>query len=137
MKIIRFVSDAEKEMYLSGAKMMNGNAHGDCKTTSVGFCFAELTKERDADKWLRKLMMNTTCEWCIEFDTEKFSFPLAESNGVYADDKDFTKTVEIREWCTTQYSLKTHPYIRIGRCPSFLAMCFGRKKIDWADEEEN
>lgn len=123
MKVVRFMSDAEKEMYLSGAKMVNATPHSDCKSTSVGFCFAELTDVRDADKWLRKLYFNTRCEWCVEFDADRFSTPLIESKAVYAGDDDFNKTVVVREWCTTSYSLSTHPYTRIGRCPDIIGIC--------------
>lgn len=133
MKVIRFMSDAEKEMYLSGAKMMNASLHSNFRSTSVGFCFAELTEKRDADKWLRKLFFNTICEWCVEFDTDKFSTPLTESNAVYADDDDFERRIDVREWCTTQYSLSTHPYIRIGKCPRLEELTFGKKNIKWED----
>lgn len=132
MKVVRFMSDIEKEMYLSGAKMMNGRPHSDCRSASVGFCFAELTDKRDADKWLRKLLFNTKCDWCVEFDTENFKTPLNESVAVYQDDDDLTigKTLTIREWCTTTYSLHTHPYVRIGKCPVFYGLYMG-EKIKW------
>lgn len=133
MKVIRFVNDVEKEMYLSGAKLLNADPHAGNKTTSVGFCFAELTEKRDAEKWMRKLYLLTSCKWCIEFDTGNFSTPLKESKSRYSDDDDFSKKIEVREWCTTEYSLQTHPYTRIGKCPSILGLCFG-EKINWMKE---
>lgn len=129
MLVVRFMSDAEKEMYLSGAKMMNSDTHIEYKSTSVGFCFAEIGK-RDADKWLRKLHFIAKCDWCIEFDTKMFAVPLKKSSGRYSDDENFSKTVSIREWCTTEYSLVTHPYVRIGKCPSMVGLCMG-DKIEW------
>lgn len=130
MKVVRFMSSAEKDMYLSGAKMLNSDPHQLNKTTSVGFCFAELTAKRDADKWLKKLAFSTECAWCVEFETNNFKTPLKESKAIYSDDEDFNKQMEVREWCTTEYSIKTHPYIRIGKCPDVMALCFGFK-IDW------
>ena len=125
MKVIRFVSEMEKEIYLSGAKLINNDHHINNKTTSVGFCFAEISEKRDAEKWMRKLYLSTACKWCIEFDTDNFSIPLNESTARYSDDEDFKKTIEVREWCSTEYSLQTHPFTRIGKCPSFLGLCLG------------
>lgn len=130
MKVIRFVSDMEKEIYLSGAKLINIDHHINNKTTSVGFCFAELSGKRDAEKWMRKLYLFTACEWCIEFDTDNFSVPLKESTARYSDDENFKKAIEVREWCTTEYSLQTNPYTRIGKCPSFHGLCLG-ENIVW------
>lgn len=130
MKVVRFVCDTEMEMYISGARLFNCDLHTDNKTSSIGFCFAELTEKRDAEKWMRKLCLLTSCEWCIEFDTDKFSIPLKESIARYSDDDDFSKTIDVREWCTTDYSIKTHPYTRFGKCPSILGICIG-KKIKW------
>lgn len=132
MKVIRFVSDKEKQMYLSGAKLINNDHHINNKTTSVGLCFAELSGKRDAEKWMRKLFLSTCCNWCVEFDTDNFSIPLKESMARYSDDKDFSKSMEVREWCTTEYSLQTHPYTRIGKCPSILGLCLG-DCINWND----
>lgn len=134
MKVIRFVTDAEKELYLSGAKIINDNPHSGSFTTSVGSCFAELTPERDADKWLRKLFGIRPCEWCIEFDTETFAKPLTPSVAKYSadniEDMEAGKTIPVREWCATTYSLRTHPYTRIGRCPSIEGLIMG-ERIVW------
>lgn len=117
MKVIRFVNESELDVYLSGGKLMNATQHSKYKfSTSVGFCFAELTEVRDANKWMRKLLCNTQCDYCIEFDTDEFKEPLNESKAMYSHDNDFTKSMEFREWCTTSYSLTTHPYIRLGKC---------------------
>lgn len=130
MKVIRFVSNDESEKYFSGAELYNYSTHHGSKTTSVGFCFAEITPERDAEIWLRKLMFRTEAVWCIEFDTDKFLVPLKESKAFYADDNDLCMSVVFREWCTTEYSIDTHPYTRLGKCPSFIDLCRG-KKIKW------
>lgn len=129
MRIVRFMSLCEKECYLAGGKLMNATDHAKdgMKTTSVGYCFAELARGRDADKWLRKLMFNTKAEYCIEFDTDDFSEPLTESEACYADDHDFNKIVKFREWCTISYSIKTHPYRRIGKCPSLFEITVGQR----------
>lgn len=131
MKVIRFVTEAELQAYLIRGKLMNIHNHAQYHSTSVGFCFAELTEERDADKWLRKLMYIRPCEYCIEFDTDYFATPLTESIAQYADDTDFAhKRADFREWCTTDYSLDTHPYTRIGRCPTLIQLAMGWK-IEW------
>jgi len=134
MIVLRFMTEAEKNSYLAGQKLINVTKHQNAglRTTSIGSCFAELTAERDADKWLRKLMGIGTCDYCIVFDTEDFKESLVESVATYADDIDFDKgkTMEVREWCTTSYSIDTHPYKHIGKCPSVIELIHG-KKIDW------
>ena len=134
MKVVRFMTEAEKELYLSGANIINTNGHAGQRSTSRGACFAELTPERDADKWLRKLFGIRPCEWVVEFDTAAFYEPLTESIGHYSadrmDDIDAGLTIDIREWCTTVYSLFTHPYTRIGRCPSLVGLIIG-ERIAW------
>lgn len=132
MKVIRFMTECEKEMYLSGAKILNCSTHPDNKTSSVGSCFAELTQERDADKWLKKLFLTRPCEWCVEFDTRFFTTPLNESYGTYAPDDclEFGNSQQFREWCTTEYSLYTHPCTRIGKCPDGMGI-FRGEKIVW------
>lgn len=137
MKVIRFVSASEAAVYLAGGKLMSAEQHSDnrYKTTSVGFCFAELTEVRDADKWMRKLMGLRICEYCIEFETDDFTEPLTESRAIYADDVDFEhKLIEVREWCTISYSLATHPYRRIGQCPTLYDMIMGQT-IRWFNQE--
>lgn len=128
------MTKAEKDAYLAGVELINMRRHQESgmKTTSIGFCFAELTVERDADKWLRKLMGTRPCEYCIVFDTNYFKEPLVESVAMYADDIDFDigKTMEVREWSTTSYRIDTHPYKRIGRCPPIMEFIYG-KKIEW------
>lgn len=124
----------EKDAYLDGVELINATKHRDSgmKTTSIGFCFAELTDKRDADKWLRKLIGTRPCEYCIMFDTDDFKESLAEGIATYADDTyyDVGKTMEAREWSTTNYRIDTHPYKRIGRCPSIIEFIYGRK-IEW------
>lgn len=136
MKVVRFMSDSEKEAYLAGAKLMNVVNHAMMgkKTNSIGFCFAEITPERDADKWFRKLACNTAAEFCVEFDTDDFTEPLIERWAFYADDNDFSKKVLFREWSTISYSIRTHPYRRIGKCPHILEIAHG-KKIDFFMEK--
>ena len=134
MKVIRFVTEAELHVYLAGGKLLNMTKHRkhDMKTTSIGFCFAELTDTRDADKWLRKLMFTRPCEYCIEFETEDFQESLVERTATYAADidSDKWKSIEVREWSTTSYMLATHPYKRIGKCPSLFGLMQG-EKIEW------
>lgn len=128
------MTEAEKEMYLSGAKIINSNGHAGQRSTSKGSCFAEITPERDADKWLRKLWGIRPCEWVVEFDIDQLTAPLTESIGHYSADRmediEAGLTIDVREWCTTIYSLSTHPYTRIGRCPSFVGLIQG-ERIQW------
>lgn len=128
------MTKVEKDAYLAGVELINMRRHQESgmKTTSIGFCFAELTAERDADKWLRKLIGTRPCEYCIVFETNDFKEPLVESVAMYADDIDFDigKTMEVREWSTTSYRIDKHPYKRIGRCPSIMDFIYG-KKIEW------
>lgn len=138
MKLVRFVTKKELDLYLSGARIVNRKRHAisGFKTTSVGACFAELTPERDPDKWLRKLFFNITCEYCIEFDSTQFKELLIKSQSIYsADDPEGInagKRINVREWCLTSYSIDTHPYLRIGKCPTLADLCAG-KKIEWLD----
>ena len=133
MKVVRFVTESEKELYLSGANIVNSNRHIGQRSTSIGSCFAEITPERDADKCFRKLCGICPCDWCIEFDTDT-SAPLTESIGHYSadniEDMKAGLTIDVREWCTCVYSLATHPYTRIGRCPSIFGLIHG-ERIVW------
>lgn len=137
MEVVRFMNEGELHVYLAGGKLLNMTKHreDDMKTTSIGFCFAELTEERDADKWQRKLMGIRPCEYCVVFDTDDFKEPLVERTATYSDDVDFDKgkTIEVREWSTTNYRLDTHPYKRIGKCPSIFELLQG-KKIEWVQD---
>lgn len=138
MHLVRFVTTQELQIYLEGHKIVNCQKHSGrgMKSTSVGACFAELTPERDPDKWLRKLFFVRPCQYCIEFDSDQFAQPLNESRATYASDDPALAgkgvKIEVREWWTTSYSLDTHPYIRIGKCPSLGDLCAG-KKIEWID----
>ena len=110
------MSDAEYELLISGAKLMNINRHRDSgrRTNSVGFCF--FTEDPDeAIHWLRGIVR---LDWCVTLD-----FPdkmLKKSYGVYRDpDKDPYKegmgffeaifmpcpSMRKTEYCTTNYSL--------------------------------
>lgn len=134
MKVVRFVDSIEFEKYLRGVTIVNHDSHAGLSTTSVGNCFAEITDTRDADKWLRKMFFIRPCLWCIEFDTNDFKNPLNASSGHYSadsiEDIDAGKSIDVREWCTTKYSIHTHPYTRIGICPSLQDLICG-KKIEW------
>lgn len=127
MKVVRFVSEAELNVFLAGGRLMNGTVHAikGYNTTSVGFCFAEITPERDADKWLRKLFFITKAEYCIVFETDDFTESLTESKSVYSDDYTYEKTITVREWCSTTYSRHTHPYLAIGKCPDLDSLVRG------------
>ena len=137
MEVVRFMTEAEMHVYLAGGKLMNMTKHrsNGMNTTSIGFCFAELTETRDPDKWLKKLFALRPCEYCIVFDTDDFKEPLVERTAIYSDDVDFDKgkTIVVREWSTTNYRLDTHPYKRIGQCPSLFELMMGMK-IEWISE---
>lgn len=136
MRVVRFMTEVEKELYLSGARIVNGNQHNGRRSTCMGACFAELTPARDADKWLRKLAFVRPCEWVVEFETDDFhSNQLNEGTAVYASDNpaEWGKqgtVITVREWWTVYYSLQTHPYRRLGRCPSVDGLCRGQR-IEW------
>lgn len=136
MRLVRFVTEEELNLYLSGKPVINTNDHrkkGN-NSTSVGSCFAEITKECDADKWNRKLAAIRPCEYCIEFETTRFKATLNQSHATYLgnskEDIYNLVTRRFREWCTTEYSLTTHPYTRIGKCPGFGGIIVG-EGIDW------
>lgn len=137
MEVVRFLTECELHTYLAGGKLMNATKHvkNGMVSTSVGFCFAEVTEGRDADKWLRKLGCIRPCEYCIVFDTDDFKVPLVESKANYADDNNWQEDMVVREWCTTSYQLDTHPYKRIGKCPSICELLIGRR-IQWVQENQ-
>lgn len=137
MEVVRFTTESELHTYLAGGKLLNATKHfkNGMVSTSIGFCFAELTESRDADKWLRKLGGIRPCEYCIEFDTDDFKVPLVESKAGYSDDNDCKKPMVVREWCTTSYQLDTHPYKRIGKCPTIFGLLTG-KRIQWEQENQ-
>lgn len=133
MMTVRFMSHDEFQLYMQGRALKNTTDHKaeGRRSTSVGFCWAILSEERDEEKWFRKLFFNTTAEYAVVVDTDKCpSFMLA--TGYYADDNDFSKFRHFRELCCTEYSLKTHPFERVGICPTLEEMC-QHIPIRWLD----
>lgn len=111
MRVHRFMSEAEYDCLISGAKLMNSTDHGrqGHKTDSVGFCFFT----EDPDEAIHWLSGCTYPDCCVTMD-----FPdelLRESYGIYRDPKrdNLLKpapsggrpTMRKREYCTTCYSL--------------------------------
>lgn len=127
MKLVRFVSKSEFEKYMAGEVLENTRIHseGHYKSTSCGFCFAELTAGRNAEKWLCKLMLITRCEYAIEFDTamqgvtQKFNIGYAAYASDYPDADGRIHTQLFREQCAMRYSRRTLPFSRYGKCTSF------------------
>lgn len=112
MRVYRFMSDAEYECLVGGAKLMNGTVHKDegKLTTSVGFCFFAENPD-EAIHWL-----SGCCdpEWCVTLE-----FPdgyLKESESTYRDaakdnlwapiGSNHHKNIVRKEYCTTVYDNK-------------------------------
>lgn len=103
MRVTRFMSEVEWEVFQAGGKLINATNHyrdGKGGSISVGFCFTEDSPE---DAW-RYLAGIVDADVCAVFD-----FPdgyLRKSTGVYADvaETALFDDVGLRvEWCTTQY----------------------------------
>lgn len=131
MRLIRFMCEQELRDYLNGETLTNNSRHQGLKTTSVGFCFAEVTPKRPISKWLIKLGCLVSLDYVVEFDSNNCA-PFSTSSALYAsDDPDKEGNFvpqRFTEYCTTTYSLATFPFKRIGipdePIPSLLA---GRK----------
>lgn len=111
MRVHRFMSEAEYDCLISGAKLTNYTDHASRgqKTNSVGFCFfAEAPDE--AIHWLSGC---TYPDCCVTMDVPDGL--LRESYGIYRDPKrdDLFQpapsggrpTMHKLEYCTTSYSL--------------------------------
>lgn len=120
MKLIRFVSAEEFGQYLEGKALRNTTHHmmSHRANTSVGFCFAEITEERDANKWLIKLFGCTHCSYALLFDTEECTGAFNESRAVYGGDTLATSAIPtlVREWCLTEYDRNRYPICDWGIC---------------------
>lgn len=118
MIVHRFMSEAEYECLIAGAKLMSATDHHrekGQKTTSVGFCFFAEDPD-EAIHWLRGIV---STDQCVTLDIPDHL--LTESKGVYrdyenddCDGMDFldlmfapAPTVERKEYCLTEYSLQT------------------------------
>lgn len=111
MIVHRFMSEAEYDCLISGAKLMNATNHADNGqlTNSVGFCFFT----EDPDKAIHWLSGCTYPERCVTMEVPDTL--LSESYGTYRDPKRDNlnapppkggrPTIKRREYCTTHYSL--------------------------------
>ncbi|MBR5395728.1 MAG: hypothetical protein IK144_11725 [Bacteroidaceae bacterium] len=111
MIIHRFMSEAEYDCLISGAKLMNATDHSRSghKTDSVGFCFF-IEDPEEAIHWLSGC---TYPDLCVTMEVPDAL--LRESYGIYRDPKHDDlfapvpeggrPTLKHREYCTTQYSL--------------------------------
>ena len=111
MRVHRFMSEAEYDCLISGAKLMNATDHASRgqKTDSVGFCFFT----EDPDEAIHWLSGCTYPDCCVTMDMPDTL--LRESYGTYRDPErdDLLQpaprggipTMRKREYCTTSYSL--------------------------------
>lgn len=103
MRVTRFMSEAEWEVFQAGGKLINATNHyrdGKGGSVSVGFCFTEDSPE-DAWAYLAGVVDAAVCV--------VFEFPdgyLRKSYGVYADHSEgakFEDKVLKTEWCCVKY----------------------------------
>ncbi len=112
MIVHRFMSEAEYDCLISGAKLMNATDHSKSghKTDSVGFCFF-LDSPDEAIHWLSGC---TYPDKCVTMEIPDSM--LKESYGIYRDPKkdDLMSgpiiggnrpTMRKREYCLTSYSI--------------------------------
>ncbi len=112
MIVHRFMSEAEYDCLISGAKLMNATDHSKSghKTDSVGFCFFP----DDPDEAIHWLSGCTYPDKCVTMEIPDSM--LRESCGIYRDPKrDDLKsgpvvggnrpTMRKREYCLTAYSI--------------------------------
>lgn len=112
MIVHRFMSEAEYDCLISGAKLMNATDHSKSgrKTDSVGFCFF-LDDPDEAIHWLSGC---TYPDKCVTMEIPDSM--LRESYGIYRDPKkdDLKRgpvvggnrpTMRKREYCLTSYSI--------------------------------
>ena len=133
MIVHRFMSDAEYECLMSGAKLMNATDHGKEHnlTNSVGFCFF-VEEPDEAIHWLSGI---TFPDWCVTMEIPDGL--LTESYGIYRDPEhddlhrpapdEGRPTMKKREFCLTCYSLNdvrvigaTDKYSRYAEMRRFL-----------------
>lgn len=112
MKVHRFMSEAEYDCLISGAKLMNATDHsrGGRRTDSVGFCFFI----EDPDEAIHWLSGCTYPDWCVTMEIPDNL--LRESYGIYRDPihddlhapapESGRPVIRRREYCLTSYSLR-------------------------------
>ena len=109
MKVMRFMSSAEFEKYLTGEVLQNYEKHR-ARTDAVGFCFldAEEYTANDAYHFLSGVVSPEVCA-IFEVDnvpfkegTGQFADPAANSLGIMAIFD--ISTIDVKEYSITEYS---------------------------------
>lgn len=136
MILHRFMSEAEYECLIGGARLMNATDHSKSgqRTDSVGFCFFA----EDPDEAIHWLSGCTYPDCCVTMEVPDSL--VRESYGIYRDPErnDLSQpipssipTMRKREYCTTSYSLTdgvkvlamTQKYAEYAQlCREFVAM---------------
>lgn len=142
MKVFRFMSDKEFNLYNEGALLANNTKH-EGKTNSVGFCFLNLDdfKPEDAFHFLTGVVSIDKC--CI-FEVDKKY--LTESYGIYAKPipdnlsledsityliEHFEDSFQAKEYCCTSYSKDNFKLIAYVK-PDW----FNENDWDWVNVDE-
>lgn len=113
MKVMRFMSQAEFDKFLSGEVLQNYNDHR-ARTDAVGFCFLDADEYNPNDAY-HFMSGVVSPEICAIFEVENAPFKIG--TGVYAapldDSMPFmmalfnTNTIDVKEYSITEYSRKS------------------------------
>ena len=103
MIVHRFMSEAEYDCLMSGAKLMNATDHSRSgqKTDSVGFCFFT----EDPDEAIHWLSGCTYPDRCVTMEVPDTLLRPKRDNLNAPTPEGGRPSMRKREYCTTQYSL--------------------------------
>lgn len=128
MKIYRYMSKKEFQLYTAGVPMIHAKNNLKANTTSVGFCFlGEKTQIKNnicysSVECLEFLEGIVTNDVLVEMTAPDEL--LKKSLGIYASPFNYDDTICIQEYCAKSYDLTTF-------IPCRYAMVAASKKADW------
>lgn len=128
MRVFRFMSNSEFEMYKTGKVLINNNNHREMcfKSDSIGFCFFD-ESEIDIKQAIHFLSGIVSFDICAVFETDKDN--LKQGYGIYKKQCKATgnlardlvialmneDTIKRTEYCTKTYSKENFKLIKFSK----------------------
>lgn len=151
MRLHRYMSEREFEAYMKGKTMRNGTKHGgNCKSTSVGFCFFPEEPE-EAYRWLSGIVCDDVCvtfevpENKVKKSVGTYCNPDKSDNSIGAvledifdylmgEDMKNAVSMEKVEYCCNTYSRKDFKLVKF----TYSEKCKERQQLraEWERTEE-
>lgn len=145
MRVFRFMSKKEFDLYNKGIALRNMTFHGDGnRSSSIGFCFLDCN-DFEPEEAIHFLSGLVSTDVCAIFDVDKDKLRVAKAQ--YADNRtknaplsvlieqirtNSIPSMEITEYCTTHYSAEDFKLVKyITDIPMFTKAYFNRERWKW------